>query len=158
TYLKALYKYPHRAFPYEALVAENRRRGPFEPEYELADTGVFDDDRYFDVFVEYAKALPDSICIRITAANRGPEPATLHLLPTLWFRNVWSWGREGDRYPEKPRLARAGASHIVADHATLGRFMLEALAASSGVKGELLFTENDTNASRLFGVPNASPY
>jgi hypothetical protein len=158
TYLKALYKYPHRAFPYDALVAENRRRSATEPEYELTDTGVFDDDRYFDVFVEYAKALPDSMCVRITAANRGPERATLHLLPTLWFRNVWSWGREGERYPEKPRLARAGASHIVADHATLGRFTLEALAASDGTKGGLLFTENETNASRLFGASNASPY
>lgn len=157
TYLKALYKYPHRAFPYEALVAENRRRSARDPEYELADTGVFD-DRYFDVTVEYAKAAPDDTCIRITAANRGPERATLHLLPTLWFRNVWSWGREGERYPPKPRIEQTAAARIVAEHATLGRFALDTPAASNGARATLLFTENETNTERLFDAPNATPY
>ena len=98
SYLKLLYKYPQRAFPYASLVEENRRRGKDQPEFELIDTGVFDDDRYFDVFVEYAKAAPDDILMRVTVHNRGPEPATLHLLPQLWFRNTWSW-REGTRRP-----------------------------------------------------------
>src|SRR3954453_7571972 len=95
SYLKALYKYPQSEFPYERLVRENRGRGNSEPEFELADSGVFDQSRYWDVFAEYAKAGPDDISIRITVANRGPEAATLHLLPTLWFRNTWSWGRQG---------------------------------------------------------------
>src|SRR5262249_8533711 len=90
SYMKYLYKYPQRAYPYDNIVYTNRRRSRREPEYELIDTGVFDDNRYFDVFVEYAKAGPDDIVIRITAANRGPEPASLHVLPTLWFRNTWS--------------------------------------------------------------------
>src|SRR5712691_678821 len=97
SYLKALYRYPQRAFPYSDLVAENGRRDRDAPEYELADTGVLDDDRFFDVEVEYAKAGPEDIVVRITATNRGPDPAPLHLLPTLWYRNTWSWGRGGDR-------------------------------------------------------------
>src|ERR1700691_2021675 len=97
SYMKYLYKYPHAAFPYAQLVQENRRRSKSEPEYELLDTGVFDEDRYFDVFVEYAKAAPEDMCIRITAINRGPETATLHLLPTLWFRNTWSWPEKGSK-------------------------------------------------------------
>src|SRR5438128_479749 len=105
SYLKALYKYPQDAFPYAKLVQENARRGRAAPEYELADTGVFEENRYFDVTVEYAKAAPDDILIRITAANRGPGSAPLHLLPTLWFRNSWSWGREGPEYPPRPALA-----------------------------------------------------
>ena len=96
SYLKALYKYPQAAFPYDRLVQENRSRGKADPEYELTDTGVFDDNRYFDVLAEYAKAGPDDIAIRITVTNRGPDAADLHLLPTLWFRNTWSWGREGE--------------------------------------------------------------
>ena len=107
-YMKYLYKYPQRAFPYSDLVEENRRRSRQQPEYELLDTGVFDDDRYFDVLVEYAKATPDDILIRITATNRGPDAAPLHLLPTLWFKNVWTW------YPDsmgmvKPRIEVARA-------------------------------------------------
>src|SRR5216117_4173801 len=103
SYMKYLYKYPQAAFPYEALVEENRRRDRRAPEFELLDTGVFDDDRYFDVLVEYAKAAPDDILIRITAVNRGPEPAELHLLPTLWYRNTWSWEPGAAR----PRLRAA---------------------------------------------------
>src|SRR5216110_2258644 len=114
SYLKALYKYPQRAYPYAWLVEENRRRGKNDAEFELVDTGVFDDGRYFDVTVEYAKASPDDILIRVTVANRGPDAAPLHVLPTLWFRNTWSWGRTGEGYWPKPRLARAGDGTNVA--------------------------------------------
>src|SRR5262249_34275566 len=99
SYMRALYKYPQRAFPYADLVETNRRRSHEEPEYELLDPGVLDDDRYFDVLVEYAKAAPDDVVIRISATNRGPEPAPVRLLPTIWFRNTWSWG-DDDRRPE----------------------------------------------------------
>ena len=158
SYLRAAYKYPQRSFPYDELIVENRRRGRREPEYELADTGVFDGNRYFDVGVEYAKAAPDDICIRVTISNRAAAAATIHLLPTLWFRNTWSWGRAGERYPSKPRLRRAGATRILADHATLGRFVLDADAAAGDAAPMLLFTENDTNTERIFGSPNLSPY
>src|SRR6185503_14687236 len=119
-WMKALYKYPQAEYPYARLVEENRRRGRSDPEFELIDTGIFDDDRYFDVFVEYAKASPNDILIRITAANRGPEAAPLHLLPTLWFRNTWSWWSE----PPKPELRQVspkrGGRVIAAAHAELG--------------------------------------
>src|SRR5438105_11841115 len=98
SYMKALYKYPQAAYPYSWLLEENRRRTRQDFEFELMDTGVFDQNRYFDIFVEYAKASPDDIFVRITAANRGPESAPLHILPTLWFRNTWSWGRTGEGY------------------------------------------------------------
>src|SRR5664280_2047261 len=102
SYMKALYKYPQAEFPYERLRRENRARTRRDPEFELADTGVLDGGRLFDVQVEYAKAAPDDILVRISVGNRGPEPATLHLLPTLWFRNTWGWGRNGDEYPARP--------------------------------------------------------
>jgi hypothetical protein len=108
SYMKALYKYPQSEFPYQRLVEENRARGKDAPELELVDTGVFEGNRYFDVVAEYAKAAPDDVLIRITVFNRGPESAELVLLPTLWFRNTWSWGREGEGYWPKPRLARSG--------------------------------------------------
>jgi hypothetical protein len=152
-YMKYLYKYPQRAFPYEALLAENRRRGKLDPEYEILDTGVFDDDRYFDVFIEYAKAGPDDILIRITAHNRGPQPAVLHLLPTLWFKNDWSW------FPQnaKPHIAveRSGRNGLAlkATHRAMEPFWLHCDPTE-----RVLFTENETNQERLFGVPNASPY
>ena len=149
SYMRALYKYPQAEYPYARLVEENRRRDRTRPEFELLDTGVFDDERYFDVTVEYAKAAPDDLLVRVTVANRGPEPATLHLLPTLWFRNTWSW----DPGAVRPRLAAAGPGLIEADHATLGRRWLLCEDAD-----ELLFTENDTNRARLFGAPNESPY
>jgi mannosylglycerate hydrolase MGH1-like protein/glycosyl hydrolase family 63 len=153
SYMKALYKYPQAAFPYERLVAENRRRGRSEPEFELLDTGVFDEGRYFDVVVEYAKATPDDVLIRVTATNHGPARAELHLLPTLWFRNTWAWDVEAPR----PRLTagRAGSGYctIEAEHPTLGRRWLVCDGAA-----ELLFTENDTNRARLFGVPNDPPF
>ncbi len=160
SYLKALYKYPQRAFPYAALVEENARRSRQEREYELADTGIFADDRYFDVTVEYAKSGPDDVLVRITVANRGPDAAALDVLPTLWFRNTWAWGREGASYtgtPDapRPRLARAAADRVAATHPTLGRFVLAAGPGPDGTPPELLFTENATNAGRLFGAPNA---
>jgi hypothetical protein len=126
SYLKALYKYPQAEFPYGDLVRVNRERGKADREYELLDTGVFEGDRYFDVFAEYAKGGPDDILVRITIANRGPESARLHLLPTLWFRNTWSWGREGEGYWPRPALRRAGDSRIVVEDHSLGRFALVA--------------------------------
>ncbi len=153
SYLRCQYKYPQRAFPYEDLVATNGRRGKQEMEYELLDTGIFDEDRYFDVVIEYAKAGPDDILMLVTAHNRGPDPATLHLLPTLWFRNTWSWGSEGTKpsieaLAQDPSLAAARAKHP-----ELGEWLLHADPSA-----QLLFCENETNAERLFGTPNASPY
>jgi hypothetical protein len=158
SYLKALYKYPQAEYPYESLVRVNRERGKGDPEFELLDTGAFDGNRYFDVFAEYAKADADDILVRITVANRGPETATLHLLPTLWFRNTWSWGREGEGYWPKPALRRAGPARIEAEHQSLGRYVLEAEPIAGAPVPELLFTDNETNAARLFGAANAQPY
>jgi hypothetical protein len=159
SYMKYLYKYPQAAYPYADLVETNRRRSKEEMEYELLDTGVFKDDRYFDVFVEYAKDGPEDILVRVTAANRGPEAAELHVLPTLWFRNNWApWIAESNRTSKKPNLkqipAPAGASEVEATHPLLGEFILSC-------EGEvpLLFTENETNHERLFpGQKNESPY
>ena len=159
SYMKYLYKYPQAAYPYADLVETNRGRSKDEMEYELLDTGVFKEDRYFDVFVEYAKDGPEDILIRVTAANRGPEAAELHLLPTLWFRNNWaSWIAESNRTPKKPNLKQipvpAGTSAVAATHPLLGELLLSC-------EGEvpLLFTENETNHERLFpGQKNESPY
>src|SRR5438477_908588 len=109
SYMKALYKYPQQEFPYPRLIEENRRRTRLDPEFELMDTGIFDDGRYFDVFVEYAKATSEDILIRITAWNRGPETAQLHLLPTMWFRNIWSWKDDPEQI--RPKLERMAAIH-----------------------------------------------
>ncbi len=157
SYLKALYKYPQRPFPYDRLVAENRRRSRAEPEFEIEDTGVFDDGRYFDVVVEYAKAAPDDILIRITCSNRGPDPAALHVLPTLWHRNTWAWGREGEGYWPKGTIDRTGEGSLRSEHASLGRYLL-AFEPVGGEPPRLLFTDNETNAERLFGAPNSSPW
>ncbi|MBX3024112.1 glucosidase [bacterium] len=148
SYLRWLYKYPQRAFPYADLVDTNRRRRRDELEYELIDTGVFADDRYFDVEVEYAKAAVEDIGIRITVRNRGPAAARVHVLPTLWFRNTWSWG-DDDRRP----LLRAVSTGIAAEHADLGRRWLHVAGAPA-----LLFTENESNCQALWGQPNRSPY
>jgi hypothetical protein len=153
SYMKALYKYPQRAFPYEQLVAENRRRGRSEPEFELIDTGIFDESRYFDVQVEYAKADCDDILIRVLATNRGPEAWPLDVLPTLWFRNTWSWGRRGEGYDSRPFLCRSEKG-VTGSHETLGEYSLEALTAPL----EWLFTENETNFARIGGGENASPW
>jgi hypothetical protein len=149
SYMKYLYKYPQAAYPYRDLIETNQRRSRQEFEYELLDTGVFDQDRYFDVFVEYAKASPEDLLVQITVHNRGPEPATLHVLPTLWFRNTWSWGGAVPR----PELRQAGVGVIAASHPALGRRYLSCDGAAA-----LLFTENETNTERLFGAPNRTPY
>jgi mannosylglycerate hydrolase MGH1-like protein len=157
SYMKYLYKYPQAAYPYGDLVETNRRRTRNDMEYELLDTGVFKDNRYFDVFVEYAKAAPEDILVRITAVNRGPDAADLHLLPTLWFRNDWStWIAESNRAPEKPHIkqidAPEGTTAVRAAHALLG-----ACTLSCEGNVPLLFTENETNHARLFGAKNESP-
>ena len=149
SYMKYLYKYQQAEYPYRDLVETNRRRSREEMEYELLDTGIFDEDRYFDVFVEYAKADPEDMLVRISVHNRGPETAQLHVLPTLWFRNTWSWG---DGKP-KPVLGQIDGNKIHASHPKLGDYTLQCEGAA-----ELLFTENESNASRLWGQPNPSPY
>lgn len=159
SYMKYLYKYPHAAYPYADLVDTNRSRSRHEMEYELLDTGAFSDDRYFDVFVEYAKDGAEDILAKITVANRGPDAAELHVLPTLWFRNDWApWIAKSNRADQKPNLkqikAAAGTNAVAVSHPSLGEFVL-------ACEGEvpLLFTENDTNSARLFpGQNNASPY
>lgn len=161
SYMKALYKYPQCVFPYAQLVAENGRRGLNDREYELLDTGAFNEDRYFDVFVEYAKSSPDDISILVTIHNRGPELSTLDVLPTVWFRNTWSW-QIGSKRPQ----LRASEDGVEIDHRglnsrmveDLGLYRLHADAASDGTVPRWLFTENETNSQRLFGIPNASPY
>jgi hypothetical protein len=149
SYMKYLYKYPQREFPYRNLIETNRGRSREEFEYELLDTGIFDDNRYFDVFVEYAKAGPEDILINITVHNRGPEAARLRLLPTLWFRNTWSWGVDD----QKPSLREVKPGVIQASHHELGERMLYCDGAA-----ELLFTENESNAGRLWGQPSVSSY
>jgi len=148
SYMKSLYKYPQAAFPYEQLVAENARRTREEREYELVDTGVFAESRYFDVTVEYAKAGPEDILIRITAVNRGPEAADLHLLPTIWFRNTWSWGYPG---VIRPQLRAASMCAIELDEPYYGQRRLIAESAA-----EILVTENETNCRRLYGYDNGA--
>jgi hypothetical protein len=158
SYMKSLYKYPQSEFPYARLLEENRRRGKHEREFELEETEAFVGGRYFDVTAEYAKASPDDILIRITVANRGPERASLHLLPTLWFRNTWSLGRTGDGYESKPRIESGGDDRVIARHASLGTFRLLADVDPAIKTPPLLFTENNTNVERLFRVGNGSPY
>ncbi|MGA2451364.1 MAG: glucosidase [Polyangiaceae bacterium] len=148
SYMRMLYKYPQAEFPYGRLVEENRKRGRDEPEYEILDTGVFDEDRYFDVFVEYAKADVDDLAIRVHVVNRGPEEASLELLPTIWFRNTWSWG-DGAKRPEMHAEDRSIALH----DPERGRYWLECERDP-----ELLFTDNETNCERLFGTPNRTPF
>ncbi|HZX14284.1 MAG TPA: glucosidase [Thermodesulfobacteriota bacterium] len=153
SYMKYLYKYPQRAYPFSQLVEENRHRSRRDSEFELLDTGVFEGNRYFDVFVEYAKNLPDDIVIQISVINRGPEEATLHLLPTLWFRNTWSWNHSNDKPSLKLLKTSSRTSVIEASHLTLGERWLYCEAPT-----ELLFTENETNNERIFGVSNSSSY
>jgi hypothetical protein len=153
SYMKYLYKYPQSAFPYDDLVATSKRRSRTEMEYELLDTGIFEGDRYFDVFVEYAKNATEDILIQISVFNRGSEPATLHVLPTLWFRNTWAWWPDMQKPVLSEVAGRKGYAAIVASHAQLGDryFYCEGDAS-------LLFTENETNNERIFGTLNASPY
>src|SRR5262245_46027328 len=165
SYMKLLYKYPQAAFPYSWLIEENKRRCGTGFEFELLDTGVFDQDRYFDIFIEYAKADPEDICIRIEACNRGPDPAPLHILPHLWFRNIWGWNDAAWKTPHKVKepIIRVGASgttflSVVADDADLdmpkvipgkARLGLRTLYGPTGA--EPLFTDNETNSTRVFG-------
>ena len=160
SYMKALYKYPQRAFPYTDLVATNRNRSRQQPEYELIDTGIFAEDRYFDVTMEYAKVDPLDMLIRVSATNRGPEAAPLHLLPTLWFRNTWAWGYD-DRRPVLaavetevgPTVEAQDARLVHAQHPELGDYWLACEGAP-----DLLFTENESNAQRLWGIQNRTPF
>lgn len=149
TYMKALYKYPQAEFPYEQLRTINAARSRTELEYELTDTGIFDEDRYFDVFVEYAKAAPEDILIRVTVANRGPEEAAIDLLPTLWFRNTWSWGETSESDIARPRISRQDDDSLLAEHTTLGQFRFSADVDPAGQRPNWLFTENETNTWRL---------
>lgn len=153
SYMKYLYKYPQNTFPYSELVNENKRRTRREFEFELIDTGVFDDDRYFDVFTEYAKGDPDDILIRITVVNRGHRDASLHLLPTIWFRNTWSWNGDVEKPYLKEIRGEGGQPLIEAAHHTLGKMWLYFENPD-----EILFTENETNYERLFGIKNSSRY
>ena len=150
SYMKYLYKYPQAEFPYGQLVAENRQRGKLAPEFELMDTGIFDGDRYFDVVVEYAKADVEDILVKITATNHGPEVASLNLLPTIWFRNTWSWNQNGTA---KPWLRGTKEGCIELNDVELAQRWLYCDGTP-----ELIFTENDTNTERLFNFTNGSRY
>jgi len=158
SYMKALYKYPQAEFPYTWLVEENRRRGKNDPEFELLDTGVFNDNRYFDVFTEYAKAGPDDVLMRITVANRGPESATLHLLPTIWYRNTWIWGCKHDGCWIKPRITPAGDSTLLGEHVNFGKHWLVAGPGPDKKTPQFLFTDNETNTKELYGTDNYTPF
>jgi hypothetical protein len=149
SWMRFLYKYPHAEFPYNDLVQTNARRSSLDPEYELVDTGVFDDSRYFDVFVTYAKASPTDILIEVTVCNRGPEDASLHVLPTLWFRNTWAWGHAERR----PRLRQVSPGFVEASHPTLGAYWLVCQGTPP-----LLFTDNESNNERLWGTPNTNEF
>jgi hypothetical protein len=153
SYMKYLYKYPQGEYPYVDLIETNRHRTRNDMEYELLDTGIFNEDRYFDVFVEYAKQSPQDLLIQISVSNRGPDPATLEVLPTLWFRNTWSWSPDSPKPSLKQVSSQKGSQAIAASHADLGERYLYC-------EGDvpLLFTENETNNQRLFGSANASPY
>ena len=156
-YMKALYKYPQAEYPYQQLIDQNRRRSKQEMEYELVDTGILNEGRYFDVVVEYAKVEPEDLLIRISISNRGPEAAPIHVLPTLWFRNTWSWGGD-ERRPSitkgvTEQIAEHSVGKLLAKHWELGDYLLCCAGAD-----ELLFTENETNTQRLYGVPSPTPY
>ena len=150
TYLRMLYKYPQAAFPYQNLLEENRRRGIGAPEYELIDTGVFDEERYFDVFIEYAQVEPGEILMRVTAHNRGPTAAPLHLLPTLWFRNTWSWTQEAARPAVDARRSRRALTRIMSRWVTCTCMQM--------LSRTILFCDNETNLQRLFGAPASTPH
>ncbi|CAN5454152.1 glucosidase [soil metagenome] len=158
SYMKALYKYPQAEFPYEKLVTENQRRSRDEREYEIEDTGVFDENRYFDITAEYAKAAPDSVLIRLTMANRGPDDAAITMLPSWWNRNSWLWGCTHEGCEPKPRIKRVSDTMLQVDHVTLGRFFCQADVANSRDAAELIFTDNVTNNEKIFGTPNNAKY
>jgi hypothetical protein len=154
SYMKGLYKYPQRPYPYQWLVEENRRRGRGEREFELLDTDAFAENKYFDVQTEYAKVSPNDILIRVRIDNRGPQDWKLHVLPTLWFRNGWSWGRTGEGHWPKPEMKQVDPTHLACEQETLGKFTFEALTEPT----EFLFTDNETNTEQLYQSPNVNPY
>ncbi|NER82445.1 MAG: glucosidase, partial [Leptolyngbya sp. SIO1D8] len=158
--MKGLYKYPQAAYPYHQLLTENQQRGRSQAEFELLDTGVFDEDRYFDVFVEYAKVAPEDILIQISVVNRGPETKTLAVLPTLWFRNTWTWESDGEKPNIKLVETQPNFSTIAANHPDLGTRWLycQSQNPETSAVPEILFTENETNYQALFGVENTTPY
>ena len=168
SYMRAAYRYPHAEFPYKRLVEENAKRGKDVGEFEIADTGVFADNRFFDVQAEYAKANTDDILIRLTISNKGPDAATCHVLPTFWFRNTWVWGCTHEGCWPKPCMGAAAAPdrlcaskdtiEIAADHASLGKIRCWSEVASDGTRPQLLFTDNTTNSQRVFGIPNTETY
>lgn len=158
SYMKGLYKYPQEEYPYGDLVGENRSRGVHQPEYELEDTGIFDEGKYWDIFAEYAKSGPEDILIRITAANRGSEKARLHLLPTLWYRNTWIWGCKHEGCTTKPRLWEVEPGHVGGKHDTLTENHFYIAAGPDGEMPELLWTENETNTIRLYELDNYTSY
>jgi Mannosylglycerate hydrolase MGH1-like glycoside hydrolase domain/Glycosyl hydrolase family 63 C-terminal domain len=158
SYAKALYKYPQAEFPYTWLVDENRRRGKLDPEFELVDTGIFNENRYFDVFAEFAKNSPNDILIRLSVANRGPDAATLHLLPNIWFRNDWSWGKIEEGSSFKPGIVLEKEGRLSLNQESLGRFFLEAGTDPKGQLPTTLFTENETNTRRLWGIGDAGAF
>src|SRR5262249_41922318 len=149
SYLKMLYKYPQRAFPYASLVEENRRRGKGQPEFELIDTDAFAENRYFDVFVEYAKAASDDILMQATVCNHGPDAAEIHVLPQIWFRNTWSWEEQA----AKPNLKAHDAKSVAIHHNSLDEYWFFVDDSPA-----LLFCENETNTRRLFGYADGRKY
>jgi len=155
---RALYKYPQTRFPYAQLVQKNQELGRMHPEFELMDTGIFDTGRYFDVSATHAKASPSDLLIRLTVINRGPDAARLDLLPTLWFRNTWAWGRDGEGYWPRPNLKQMAPDRVTAEHAALGRFYLAFTPGTGGKAPAPLFTHNETNADLLFQTSNTTPY
>ena len=157
SYMRGLYKYPQSAFPYEQLLEVNKSRTKDEKEYELTDTGIFDNDEYFDVSIEYAKRSANDILIRIRALNRGPNPSPLHIVPTLWFRNTWSWGRVGEGYTDKPKITPISETKLFAGHPSFEDFFLDASLIKEE-KPQQLFTENETNFELLFEQESPSPY
>lgn len=158
SYLKALYKYPQSAFPYQRMLDENRARGKKDLEYELEDTGAFHENRYFDVFVEYAKAAPDDLLILVAVANRGGSPAPIHVLPQAWFRNTWVWGDGYEADWGVPSMELLGERSVLCRHSSLGDYALAVEPGAGLMKPAFLFTENETNTERLFGQPNSNPF
>ncbi|MEO6848084.1 MAG: glucosidase [Chthoniobacterales bacterium] len=157
SYLKALYKYPQAEYPYDELVEVNGKRSRLEQEYELLDTGIFDENRYYDVFIEYAKSSLQDVLIKFRIVNRGPEAAVLHALPTLWYRNTWSWGKIQEECLEKPEI-KCEDGGLVATHKTFGSYRLDFEPGPDGKSPVFLFTENETNSEKLFNTPNSQPY
>src|SRR6266568_4047342 len=162
--MKYLYKYPQRKFPYEDLIRENAKRSKLEKEYNIVDTGCFDDDRYWDIFIETAKEADDAeeLLFRVTAYNRGPEVAPLHIIPHVWFRNTWSWGHE--KPDKKPSIRKIGPTTAHSKHHKLGERYLQ-LSPSPGtgpsgqdIQPKLLFTDNETNYESIWGGKNKTPY